>query len=267
MAISPGEARSRPSLLVTFAGLMAVVVIVAGLTGGGYQLWKTIGPEDTGGTVETDSTTPAPGEGQSVVTGTITSLHVEGASLAQLVLPAQIVTLERGLGSGATFEGVVIEGAEGSIEWDAGRPLDLASDGGALVLAPGVVVNAVPEGITVTLDGPVHSFLPATYHITSPVAVGTSGIAQPVDSVTFDATEASTVTFRGGASTTFAPQPITLTAEGPVTIGGTLTVARPDGQVTATSITLASGLSQLTLTPGEGGLAILATLQGETTIA
>ena len=247
-----------------FAGMLAIVALVAGATVGAYRAWDraTHTREDNGGVLaggDASSSTlpadaPAPAEGQLIVKGTVTSAHLEGVALTELPTPITVTTAERGRG-GATITPVVVNGDSTSIEWNAGQPLPLS--GGSLLLGP--VAIDVGEGITCVLDG-VHGMTPGTYKVATPVAVG----SQPKDSVTFTATETTTIAFRGGANTPLSD--LTADGSGTVSLEGTLTLANPDRTTTTTSsITLDSGTYKITLAPAEGGgFTVDAILQGRT---
>lgn len=253
-----------------FVGLLAALGLAAGLTVGGYSLWEralsTRTGSDNGGVIAggggsaAPSTSPAPIK--VTVTGTVTAIRIEGA-VGSLALPLTVTTPERGAGSGATIKGVTVDGAPSEIEWDAGRPLNLAGDGGALALAP-VVVDADASNMVISLGSSAHGFAPGSYTIDTPVAVGTGGLAKPVTSVTFAASKTSTVAFRGGASTTFEPRALSLTGPGKVVLAGDLTLLKPDGSTTkAAMITLVAGPFVLSIVPVDGGYTLQqASLQG-----
>jgi hypothetical protein len=249
-----------------FAGLLAIVALVAGATVGAYHLWDAVrgagSPDDNGGVLGAagPSTLPpnakAPRQGVVVVKGTITSAHAEGATLTPLPTPFTVDVATRGEG-GATITGVEVKNKSTSIAWDGGQPLPFTGDGGSLVL-DAVTVDATPDGISIGLDGGVHGFAPGTYTLGSSVAVGD----RPQDSVTFTATDKSTVTFQGGASTPFAGMLIAK-GTGKVTLEGNFSVVRHDRSVTMmSSITFDNGAYLLGLTPGADGIAVDATLQG-----
>ena len=248
-----------------FVGLLAIVALVAGATVGAYRAWDraTHTRDDNGGvlaggaptaTLPPDATVPA--EGQVTVTGTVTAAHLEGMTLASLATPITVNTAVRGQG-GATITPVLVNGKSTSIEWNAGQPLPLAGDGGMLVL--GSTGAEVTDGIVLVLDG-THGVAPGTYSISTSVAIG----SQPKDSVTFTATDKTTIDFRGTATTPLTD--LTTDGSGKLTLEGTLTVAHPDRTTTpASSITLDSGTYKITLTPAVGGgFNVQATLQGPT---
>jgi hypothetical protein len=266
-AFSPRR-RQRPSSspVKYFAGMLAIVALVAGATVGAYRAWDraTHTREDNGGVlaggVASPATlppdTPAPADGQVIVSGTVTAAHVQGASVASLATPITVTTAARGQG-GATITPVLVNGKSTSIEWTAGQPLPLKGDGGGLALGP--VGVEVGDGIALVLDG-VHGLLPGTYTISTSVAVG----SQPKDSVTFTATDTTTIRFRGGASAPLSTPDLTANGSGSVSLEGTLTVAHPDRTTTsASAITLDSGTYSITVTPAAGGgFTVKATLQG-----
>lgn len=250
-----------------FAGLLAIVALVAGATVGAYHAWDraTHTKDDNGGVLAGGPTTtsqepPRPAEGQVAVTGKISTAHSDGAVVRALPTPLTVTTANRGEG-GATITPVTVNGKETSIEWNAGQPLSLEGDGGSLVLGP--IAVDVAADISLVLDG-VHSLAPGTYTINTSVAVGST----PKDSVTFTATDTTTIEFRGTASTP-PPTPgvgagISIGGNGAATISGDLTIERPDGSTTpASSITLDNGAYLLNLTPDPaGGFTVQATLQG-----
>ncbi len=250
-----------------FTAMLLTVLLVAGLTVGGFVLFDAQ-TADNGGTVavgggdagETDGSASSLPRGAARVTGTVTLLHAEPGTLDPLPLPLEIVTPERGGGGGADFEGVTVDGEAAAIGWDAGRPLELEGEGGALVLDP-VIVDVDANGILVSLDG-TQGVAPGDYQIVTPVAVGSTGLAEPVDSVAFVAADGATVTFRGGATTTLEPRTLALRGPGAVVFEGALTVERADGTVEAARVDFASAPFEITLTPAEGGYTIEAILQG-----
>jgi hypothetical protein len=253
-----------------FVGMLAIVGLVAGATVGAYRVWDkaTHTREDNGGVLAGAPSpatlapeVPTPADGQVIVSGAITAAHVEGLDLGTLPTPFTVSTATRGEG-GATITPVLVNGNSTSIEWTAGQPLPLSGDGGGLTLGP--VALDVADGVTLLLDG-VHGVVPGTYTIATSVAVG----SQPKDSVTFEATDATTIEFRGTTSTTLpaaAAASGAATGSGTVTLQGALTVAHPDRSTTSASeITLDSGTYTIAFTPvPSGGFTVQATLQGPT---
>jgi hypothetical protein len=250
-----------------FAGMLAIVALVAGATVGAYRAWDraTHTREDNGGVLAggAAATTlpvdiPAPAKGQVTVTGTVTAAHLEGATITALATPITVTTASRGQG-GATITPVLVNGKSTSIEWTAGQPLPLAGDGGSVALGP--VVVEVTDGIALALDG-VHGLTPGTYSIATAVAVG----SQPKDSVTFTATEKTTIHFRGNATTPLPTPDLTTNGNGPLTLEGTLTVAHSNRTTSqASTISLDSGTYSVTITPAiGGGYNVTATLKGPT---
>ena len=263
LALASGHHRA---LVKYFFGMLAIVALVAGATVGAYRAWDRathtresdsgVLTGDVGPTSTLPPDAPAPAEGQVLVTGTITSAHFEGAIPGQLNTPITVTTAERGAG-GATITPVLVNGTSTSIEWlPSGAPLPLESDAGNLALDP--VTVDVTDAITMLLDG-VHGFAPGTYKIGTSVAVGST----PRDSVTFIATDQSTISFRGTASTTV--DSLSTWGSGNLTLHGALTVAHPDRTTTSTSvISLHNGAYRIDVTPVEGGFSVTALLIGPT---
>jgi len=224
----------------------------------------TVGPGDSQATNATG--TPAvPPAGQVQVSGTVTAVHVDGAVLdpREVATPFTIVS-DRGFGNGGELNGVEVDGTTASIVWDGGRPFVLSS-GGSMVLDP-VTVDLAPEGLRLALGGAVQGFIPGTYRLDTPVAVGTRGVAGARDSVTFDADDRSSFETTGDAALFLAPtEPRRLLGPGTVHLEGALELTDAAGTRTVTALDTATGAFKITLTPiPAGGWSITATLQGKT---
>jgi hypothetical protein len=202
------------------------------------------------------STTTAPtdaGEGSVRVTGTLTAAHLERAVLVprEVAVPFTI-TADRGFGNGGRITGVLVDGAPATIEWDAGRPLVLSS-GVALVLDP-VALDLVPQGLRLDLAGAAHALVPGRYHLDTPVAVGTSGVASPREVVDFEAIEGSLFEGRGNAATVLPPDaPRRALGPGVVHLEGTLQLTDATGTRAISRLDAAEGPFELTLTPAPDG--------------
>ena len=221
-------------------GLLAAVLLTAGLTVGAVYVFD-LGKEDAGDVADGPDPTTVEivlPEGQTRVTGVMTSLSATGAQVDPLAVPITVTTPDRGDGAGATFEGALVDGEANAIVWDAGRPLELGGVG-ALQLGP-IAVLADAGGVVLGLDGPAHGLTPGVYDIATPVAVGSEGLGTPVNSVSFEATADTSVVFSGGAIVTLPVQPFVLRGPGSVTLTGTLRVETNDGVTDVTSITLAA---------------------------
>lgn len=253
-----------------FLGMWVIIAVVVGLTvlaydrldiggDGGDQIVS--GPDGTvddasgpDGTDPTATTTLEPGPGEVRVRGTVTTVLIADAVLQPREVPTPLtVTSERGFGNGGELTTVLVDGQPASIVWDGGRPFTLSS-GGALVLDP-VNVALLPEGFQLVLGQGNHAFVPGTYQLDTPVAVGTSGIATPRDSVTFEATDASLFEARGDASLLLGPEaPRRFIGPGKLVLGGTLEIEGPDGTQTQDAFATEVTAFDLTFTPdGAGG--------------
>jgi hypothetical protein len=251
-----------------FLAMWAILALVVGLTvviddrldiGGGAGNQVVSGPD---GTVAADgsstSTTAAggpgvvPGPGQVRVRGTLAAVHLEGAVLDPREVPVPLtIVAEAGFGNGGELTGVLVGGAPSTVVWDGGRPLVL-STGGALVLDP-VTVDLVPEGLRVLLGGGVHGLLAGPYHLDTPVAVGSEGIATPHDTVDFEATSESRLEARGNAGLVLGPAPHRFLGPGRVHLEGVLERTDAAGTTTATSFDVDTAAFDLTFTPEAGG--------------
>ncbi|MGI8664017.1 MAG: hypothetical protein ACR2LQ_12535 [Acidimicrobiales bacterium] len=258
-----------------FLGLLAAVALVAGATKLGYDRFENEINTKTAAKTSTQASTTTlppiiPSADQVVVVGVVSNAHIESALLDPLLVPLTITTPERGLSASGTFTGVTIDGAESSIHWDAGTPLQLGSAGetvGSLAVGA-VTLDADASNMVVSFpDDEPQGISPDSFKINSPVAVAAgSGLSTARDNAAFEATPTATVTFTGGASTTFATKALTARGPGKVVLNGSLTLVRPDrSQSKITSITLDKGPFTLSFTPDVNGLKIQATLQGTVT--
>lgn len=259
-------------------GLLAIVVLVAGATYKGYDYFQEQistsggggpGGGRDGGVISTGTTSPTslPNSNQVIIVGSVTSLHAEGAIIRSLLMPLTITTPQRGSGAGAGIQGVQVDGATTGIDWDAGTPLAMDGQGGALVTGP-VTVDADPSNTTIGLGSSPMGFVSGTYTLRSSVAIGNGSLARAADSVTFSTTDSSSIVFRGDASTTFPTRALQAKGSGAFTVSGELTVVKPDGsQTKIASASLDGGQFDLQMTPGSAGLQLKVTLQGNVTTA
>ena len=255
-------------------GLLAILALIVGATVVGYNAFQDAvdtraggGSTDDAGVIEAGTTVPTsvPNANQVIVLGTITSIHLDGARLDALPMPLT-VTAPQGEGA-ASFQNVLVGGATTDIEWNAGTPLNLSSDGGYIVTGP-LTLDADPSSMVIHFGQLPHGFAAGTYQITSSVAVGTGSLAQAVDQVAFSVDGSSSLSFRGDTSATFGPLSLSTRGTGNVVITGDLTIVRPDrSQTKIASITLESGPFDAALTPIAGTVSVHATLQGSVTTA
>jgi hypothetical protein len=246
--------RLRLFLALTSVLLVAVAVTVvlsdrldSGAKGSDQVLSDGGGEGDGSGAVDDGS------DGSLPVAGRVTEVHLEGAVLdpRQVDTPLTISS-DRGLGNGGEITGVEVDGRPSSIVWDGGRPFVLSS-GPGLVLDP-VIVDLVDGKLRCTLADGAHSLPAGDYQLDTPVAVGGSGIATPHDEVAF--TAGPHALFRGeGDAALDLSQDGGHTFRGPglVHLVGRIEIATEQGKQTVSSVDLANGPYQLTLSPTEGG--------------
>lgn len=201
---------------------------------------------------------------QAEVTGTVAHVQAFGANLGTVPTPVRVLAAERGSGNSATISGVRVGGQPAAVEWDAGTPFPLSGDGGGIVLSA-VPVHIDGTNVTVQLGGGTFPLLPARYHLASPAAVSTNGLASPVTSADFTADPSTTVSFVGDETTNLG-LPIRLTGPGKVILDGNFTVRTAQGSRPATHVELANGPYDLKTMAGPGGVQIDALLQGSFTI-
>ncbi len=260
--------------MTTILAATAAVTVLAsegiGRLGGGDGDDQVIRPPDA--TVAT-STTPSTtadrvATGATEVTGVVTAMHLELAVPEPRTVAAPFtITAERGFGNGGTVTGARVDGTPATIEWDAGRPF-VVSRGAALVLDP-VRVDLTPEGIRLNLADAVHRFESGTYHLDTPVAVGSSGVASPRESVVFDADDATRFELRGDAALLLPGRGARrLRGPGTLHLEGTLELRDRSGTRAVTRLDASEGPFEVTLTPVDaGGWRLDARVGGEITAA
>ena len=250
-------------------GLLAVLVV--GLVGGGVAavVVRKEAPENK--IVHTATTRPpvtetviVPPAGQTLVSGTVQSFSADGADAGPIPTPFTINAVERGAVRNATAEAAIIDGQRKTIYWYAGQPLPVSGSGGALDLGP-AHVDADVHGVTWSLTG-TSSLKPGHYRFGSSVAVGSAGLATPEDNgVDFTADDHTVLTATDGVIIHFDAPALKVDGPGTLHMTGTFTLRTASGTKTATTLTMASGPFQVTLTPAAGGVAVTATLQGAVT--
>jgi hypothetical protein len=259
--VQPVAVRIR--LFLSLAGAIALVVVCTvivfnqfagddgdspALTGAGEGATPAVADPGEGATL-------VPAEGQVRISGTISAIHLEGAVLQPRTLSTPLtVTSDRGFGNGGEVTGLTVDGDAASIVWDGGRPFVLSS-GGGLVLDP-VAVDLVPDGLRLLLGGATHGLVPGTYHLDTPVAVGTSGIATSRDEVTFNAPDGAVFRADGDASLLLGKDVPEHRFAGPGTVHleGALQLVDHEGHQSSTkTFDLAQGRYDLTFSPDDQG--------------
>ena len=193
-------------------------------------------------------------EGQAEVTGTLTRLEAVDALGPPLDVPLSFTA------GSAVIDDALVDGRRVTIGWEGGRPFRLS--GGALDLGPSRVTVAADGTATWTVDDGPRLLLPATYRLDAPVAVGTTGLARPVDGVTFIADDETVLDLTGTGPLTVPPRPLRLTGPGSLTLDGTFEVATRDGTRPAGHVEFGPGPFEVALTPQDGTIRLRATVQG-----
>jgi hypothetical protein len=202
-----------------------------------------------------------PADDQAFVSGRADHVTVDDAVVDPIPTPLTVTTPERGLGAGARIEGALVGGQPATIQWDAGTPFVLRGAGGGLATDP-VHVEIGPSGAVVRLDGAVHGFVPGRYELDSPVAVGRSGLATPQDTVTFDATEQTTIEFTGNATVPLPGERWVLKGPGRLDAQGDFSVRTASGRGERSHVRFGEGAFELTVSRVDGSLQLQATVQG-----
>jgi hypothetical protein len=203
-----------------------------------------------------------PAAGQTIVAGTATSFAADNAIGPALRPPFTITIPSRGQGS-ADITGVAVAGKNVEIYWYGGQPLPVSGTGQLAIDGGAITVDA--SGITWMLDGAPRSLTTGHFNLGAPVAVGAGGLAEPHQSIAFDAGAASTVQTTGKAQVHLPPTTVHLSGPGSVTIHGEFQVQSSTGIRPATAVKFGPGSYQVDLTPVAGGDTIHATLQGPAT--
>ncbi|MDQ6614122.1 MAG: hypothetical protein M3083_05090 [Actinomycetota bacterium] len=247
----------------------ALVLVAAAAVGLGIAMAihhrPTTGPGSSAGgttTAAPGTTIPVdivPAPGQAFLTGTVTSLSSDNAIGPPLKPPFTISIPSRGQGN-ADITGVLVGGQNVQIFWYGGQPLPVSGTGQLAIDGGALTVDA--SGATWMLDGAPRSLTTGHFNLGAPVAVGAGGLAQPRQSVAFDAGDRSTVQTTGHAQVHLPPAPLHLTGPGAVTAHGDLQVQTATGSRQATAVAFGPGSYAVDLTPTASGDTINATLQG-----
>jgi hypothetical protein len=204
-----------------------------------------------------------PAAGQAIVSGTVQSFNADDAVGQPIPTPLTINAVERGARSNARIEGALVGGTRKTLYWDAGTPLPInGPSGGALDLGP-AHVDVDGHGVTWTLTGAARSFNSGKYHIGSPIAIGTGGLATSHDEgADFTADDHTVLTATKGVVVHFDSPALQVDGPGQLTMTGHLTVRTSAGSQVVSSITFGPGPFRVALKPGTGGVEVTATLQG-----
>jgi hypothetical protein len=243
-----------------FVALSSVLLVVVGLTVAIYdnldrntEGGDQVVSDDGGDTGLPSGQVDVTSSGTLEVAGHVSALHLEDAVLQPREVATPLtISSDRGFGNGGEVVGVEVAGKPSSVVWDGGRPFVLSS-GPGIRLDP-VIVDLVDGEVRCALGGGAHTVLPGDYQLDTPVAVGGSGIATPRDAVAFTAGSKAAFEGRGDAALVLAKDaPHHFTGPGRVHLVGDLVVTTEQGDQVATSLDLASGPYDLTLSPTEGG--------------
>ncbi len=215
-------------------------------------------------TVPDTSVDVVPRADQTFVTGSLTSLSADNAA-APALQPPFIISLGTRGQTHADITGVLVAGKNSQIFWYGGQPLPVRGTG-TLDLS-GAPVAIAAGGITWVLDGPPRSLTAGHFVLGAPVAVGTTGLAEPHDNVAFDAGAKSTIQTVGNATVHLPPAPIHLAGPGKLTLAGDLGTRTANARRTVKSITFGPGSYSIDLTPSGAGYSINGTIQGPVTFA
>jgi hypothetical protein len=245
-------------IVAVAVGLVVRVALHHGSSGG--EAGTTVPSTASGvGATTTSPVEIVPAPGQAFLTGTITSLTSDNAVGPPLTPPFTITIPVRGAGS-ADMTGVMAGGGNVEIYWYGGQPLPFSGTGTLVIGGGGLAVSA--SGTTWMLDGAVRSLTTGHFFLGSPVAVGTSGLATPYQTFSFDSGNQSTLVTTGNAQIHQAPADLHITGPGSVTIHGAMQMQTPTATTHVQTVTFGPGNYDITLTPIAGGDTIKATLQG-----
>lgn len=170
-------------------------------------------------------------EGQAEITGHVDGFVADDAVGAPLAVPVEVDS------GTATIEGALVDGERATIVWDGGRPLRLGGSG-AIDLGPTHVELGV-GAVFWSIEG-LRVLSPGEYRIDTPVAVGSSGLARPVDSITFTADEETTIDTKA-AALVGRGLPVHLEGPGSFRAEGRFSIRTRDGTVDASSFEFGPG--------------------------
>lgn len=202
-------------------GVLFIVLIALAGVGGAVVVGSILDDDSDPATGEVDA---RPDDQAALVAGSVDRLALMPTLLDPLPAPVTVEPRERERAS-ARMSPVIIDGREQSVAWPGGTPITFRSSANVatLTLDP-VPVEVSPEGVAVDLGGAVGRLTPGGWTVEGSVAVGEEGFGQPADAVTFEAVEATTVTFAGSALTELAPEPRALEGPGEVVLAGDVEV-------------------------------------------
>ena len=259
--------QDRPLRLIpVLLGIWALAVGAAGVV-------ALTQPDDGSSVAAVETTTSTtherghltPAANQLRVMGLVGEVRIEGVLDQAIDLPLTFVPVDRGLGNGGKFDGIIVDGHAATVVWDGGRSLLLTGDHGldsdpaTFVLGDGVVHGE--------FGGVVLAMAPGDYRIDAPVALGQGGLAEPRDVVSFHVPASATAAFTGALTADLPKSPLRFVGPGRVVLSGLLEVERPDGtMVEARRVELPAGQFELIIEPFQKGFTVEALLQGRTTV-
>ena len=255
-----------------FLSLASVLLLVVGLTvvlhnrldSGGNGKSSDTATIGTGGSTTSTSNPGQPADSGAVtLTGTVTTVHLEGAVLdPRTILTPLTLTSDRGMGNGAELTGVDVAGSPSVIVWDGGRPFVLAS-GPGVVLDP-VVADLTADGLHLALGNGAHKLVPGAFQLNTPVAVGgDSTTPAEHDSVAFTAGPSALLEAKGDTALVFphSAPPVHMKGPGLARLRGTITVTQGGHHKSVKTVDLGAGPFDLIFTPITGGWAVSGTVQ------
>jgi hypothetical protein len=250
-------------VLGALAILIAAVAVGLGVGVVLHHRSSGSGSGSSGGGATGSTTTLAPeivpAPGQTLLTGTVTTLTATNAVGPALTPPFTLTIPVRGAGS-ADITGAQVGGSNVEIYWYGGQPLPFSGTGQLAINGGAVSINA--SGTTWMLDGATRSLTPGHFFLGSPVAVGTSGLATPEQSLAFDTGSDATMITSGGAQIHQAPAALSLTGPGSVNLQGTFQMQTDTATRSVHTVVFGPGSFDIALTPIAEGDTIKATLQG-----
>ncbi|MEY2399047.1 MAG: hypothetical protein QOJ00_2221 [Actinomycetota bacterium] len=179
-----------------------------------------------------------PISGKAHVTGTITLMKAPAASYDPISTPFTFTVPDAGRG-GLELPQALVSGKPNAIVWTGGRPLPVT---GTCKLDPGEAATTVDSGgAHIALDGKVRALTAGTCAFGSSVAVGSHGISNPVDSVSFSLPADSDFTTSGGAAVTVPAARRYEGRDGGIELSGPLQVETETDKFDATSLSLTAG--------------------------
>jgi len=256
----PDTRRRSLWVLTRVVAFVVALVVVCGAAVVGVVAFTRSRSQAPPTTLVTQPPKVVPAAGQVFVTGSVSRVELDDAQGGRLVTPFTLVTAGPATGA-ATIEDALVAGKRTTIVWNGGSPLPLVGDGGVELDSADLVAD--DDGFRWLLgDGTVRALQPGRYRASAPVALGSTGLAQPADSVSFDADSTTSIVIQGEVTAKTPAQDQRFTGPGRAQATGALKITTAEGSQDANLIELSDGPYEVSLRESGSGYELDAVLQG-----